>query len=62
MYKKDKALSRDWLANPHKDLPLYKRLEQNKSINLVGNQRVEDLGNGYDRIQPIDTDKRVTNK
>lgn len=62
MYKISKQLSREWLANPHKDLPLLTRLQQNGSTNLIDNRRIIDMGNGYDKIEAIDPGKRFEHK
>jgi hypothetical protein len=62
MYKRSKTLSREWLSNPHSDLPLLKRLEKNGSVNLIQNNKVTEFGNGYDKIEPINSDKRFKGK
>ncbi|WP_159887962.1 hypothetical protein [Paenibacillus puerhi] len=62
MYKKSKTLSREWLSNPYSDLPLLKRLEKNGSVNLIQNNKVTDFGNGYDMIEPINSEKRFKGK
>lgn len=62
MYYKSKTLSREWLSNPHSDLPLFKRLEKNGSVTLIKNSKVTDLGNGYDKIEPVNSEKQFKGK
>lgn len=55
---KDKfKLTRQYLANPFK-ISLEEKRVNAKSVNLKDNFYIEDLGNGYSRIIPIDNNKR----
>ncbi|WP_020615720.1 hypothetical protein [Paenibacillus daejeonensis] len=58
MHKESRKLSRDWLANPNKDIPLQELWKKNNSVVLTDNKKIIDLGNGYDIIKPIDTSKK----
>jgi hypothetical protein len=54
-------VTRQDLANPFKMSLEEKRINA-QSINLKDNFYIEDLGNGYSRIFPIDNNKRFGNK
>jgi hypothetical protein len=58
MFKEDKTLSRRWLANQHQHLSLHERLKKNRSVDLRDNRIIEDLGNGYNEIKPVNPNKR----
>ncbi|WP_029518086.1 hypothetical protein [Paenibacillus polymyxa] len=53
-------LNRHQLANPFMDIPMIDRLRQNESIDLRDNYTIEQVGNGYDKIEPIDSGKKFT--
>jgi hypothetical protein len=50
--------TRQDLANPFKDISLQEKRKNAKSIDLTDNFFIEDLGNEYSKIIPIDKDKR----
>jgi hypothetical protein len=56
--KKKKKTRKD-LANPFRHMSYHERLAKVKAVDLTDNFVVEDLGNGYDRIKPIDESKIV---
>ncbi|KMY52362.1 hypothetical protein AC625_14420 [Peribacillus loiseleuriae] len=58
MFREANELSRKFLANPHQDKSFIERLKNNKSIDLRNNMITVDLGNGYEDIIPIDTNKK----
>lgn len=51
--------TRQFLANPHQNLTYHERLVLSKAIDLTDNYTIEDCGNGYSRIKPIDATKLV---
>ncbi|MGR6760447.1 hypothetical protein ACU1JV_01195 [Paenibacillus sp. T2-29] len=53
-------LNRHQLANPFMDIPMIDRLRQNESIDLHDNYTIRQVGNGYDKIEPIDSSKKFT--
>lgn len=57
--KSNKRITREYLANPFSNLSYHERLVQAGAIDLKDNCIIEDLGNGYCRIVPIDETKKV---
>lgn len=55
----NKRITREYLANPFSGMNYYERLVQAGVIDLTDNCIIEDLGNGYCRIIPIDENKKV---
>lgn len=56
-YREDKRLSRSFLANPYRNIPLAERLTKNNTVDLRDNSVLVCLGNGYSEIKPIDETK-----
>jgi hypothetical protein len=54
--------TRQQLADPHAGVPFRKRLEQAGVIDLRNNKVVEDHGNGYVTVHPVDRAKRIMDK
>lgn len=52
--------SRKKLANPHSPDTLRNRLVESGAIDLRGNNKTIDLGNGYVKITPIDETRKFT--
>lgn len=50
-------LTRQMIANPHACVPYEERLRQAGAVDLRGNARVVDLGDGYVRVEPVDPTK-----
>lgn len=48
---------REYMANEFCSECLEERLEEAGSIDLRNNHRIVELGNGYDKIEPIDPNK-----
>lgn len=51
---KHKSVTRKDLADPNKHMSYHERLSKAGSIDLIDNHIIEDCGNGYIRIKPID--------
>ncbi|RFU61319.1 hypothetical protein D0466_18935 [Peribacillus glennii] len=51
-------LSRNYLAYPHQNESFYDILKKKKAIDLRNNFYIVDLGNGYEDVLPIDTNKK----
>ena len=60
MFQETKKLSREYLANPHADVPYIERLIASGAVDLRDNHRTVDLGNGYVEVVPIDKTKLWT--
>lgn len=58
---KDERISREYLSNPFVNEDYKDRLIKSNAIDLRDNCIIEDLGNGYARISPIDEHKYFTN-
>lgn len=56
--RRNPELTRSRLANPFSE-PFVDRVRRAGAIHLWGNARVEELPAGYQRIVPLDRDKRV---
>lgn len=52
-------ITRQDLANPFKDISLQEKRKKAKSIDLKDNFLIQDLGNGYNKIIPINKNKRL---
>lgn len=57
--RKQSRVSREMLTNPFLNETLQERLVHSKAIDYKENSSVENLGNGYARISPIDETKIV---
>lgn len=55
-------LTRQKLENPFSHKTYHKRLVKSKAIDLTDNMTIEDLGNGYNKITPINKKKLVKAK
>ena len=51
-------ITRQDLANPFMNISLEEKRNKARSIDLKDNFFMKDLGNGYSKIIPIDTNKR----
>ena len=58
MIKEAKKLSRNYLANPLQDSSFYSILKKKQAVDLRDNYYINDLGNGYGDIKPLDQNKR----
>lgn len=56
----EQFLSRHKLANPFMNNPMLDRLMNNSSVDLRNNHTFTHLGNGYVRIEPIDSGKKFS--
>lgn len=57
----DQKLSRNKLANPFAETSMMDRLKLNNSVDLRDNHISQSVGNGYERIKPVDNNKRFSN-
>lgn len=60
-FKSKQNKSRESLADPFQNVSYYERLKMANSINLENNHTIEELGDGYIKIQPIDKNKILCN-
>lgn len=56
--KKINTLPREKLTNPFSNVTLEEKLIKSGAIDLKDNYVIEDLGNGYSKITPIDENKK----
>lgn len=50
--------TREYMENPHKDIPYLDRLRNANAVDLTDNLRVIDHGNGFTSFVPIDPNKK----
>ena len=55
----NKKITRQDLSNPFRNMSYHERLIKSGAISLKDNCTIEDLGNGYERINIIDKSKVV---
>ncbi|YCI79299.1 hypothetical protein M1D47_12410 [Bacillus sp. R1-10] len=58
MFREAEELSRNHLANPHRNESYYDILRKKNAIDLRNNFYTVDVGNGYEDIIPIDANKK----
>ncbi|WP_051507710.1 hypothetical protein [Clostridium botulinum] len=59
VFNKNKHISRQYLANPFKNLLYHERLVKAGVVNIKNNSIIKDLGNGYGKVEIIDKSKFV---
>lgn len=56
---KEKKINRHDLANPFRHMSYHERFRKANTIDLEDNFTIEDLGNGYGNIKPVDKSKTI---
>ncbi len=62
MVIRNKNRTREMLANPFIGIPMDERAEASNATDLTDNHIIEDLGNGYIVVKPIDETKKIKAK
>lgn len=57
-FKSESRITRQDISNPFRNITLEKKRIKSNSINLKDNFFIEDLGDGYSKIVPLNKEKK----